>query len=287
MRRRNSTLEDSPESKSDSPERFSGVGSHPPTSRGLNRLHGPKNGPSGELARCLRLSVTHRRRRPDKCSSFSRRSSSRVTVVRRHLPARAVGTPRAFNSRAMALMETKPAFRSLRIVGPKASARTSATRLVASSLLIPPFPDVSRLRRVSVLTTVVRCHIPPPAAGIPLRFNSFASPRWETKPAAISSRMLGSKARARASAARLPDNPPCIPRLLGEVSPRTRSIGPSWPVLDARLGVKNVSRSGSARAAPGRAKLIRRPQTNEGPPRKSASPDGPLTCRYIRGQVVR
>jgi hypothetical protein len=186
---------------------------------------------------CLRLSVTHRRRRPDESSSLARRSSSRVTLLRCHLPPRAVGIPRSFNSRAMALMETKPAFLSLRIVGPKASARTSATRLLAS-------PDVSWPRRVSTRTTVVRCHLPPTAPGIPLRFNSFAIPRWETKPAAISSRIVGSKARARASAARLPPNAPCLSRLPGEVSPRTGSIGPSWPGFDTAADVKIMSRRG-------------------------------------------
>src|SRR5258708_26255365 len=75
--------------------------------------------------------------------------------------------------------------------------------------------------------------------------------------------MIETKARARESAARLLANAPCIPRLLGEVSPLIGSIGPSWPVLDARLGVKNVSRSGSARA-PSRARLIRGPPTSEG-----------------------
>ena len=168
-----------------------------------------------------------------KASSLSRRSSSRVTVVRRHLPPRAVGIPRSFSSRVMAMMETMPAFRSLRIVGRRASARRSATRLLVSSLLVLPRCDISRSRRVSIRVTAVRCHLPPPAAGIPLRFNSFASPRWETKPAAISFRMVGSKASAWVSAARLPASAPCILRLPGEVSARTRSIGPSWPVLDA------------------------------------------------------
>jgi len=77
--------------------------------------------------------------------------------------------------------------------------------------------------------------MPPTANGAryPPMFNSFASPRWETKPAAISFRMVGSKASAWVSAARLPANAPCILRLPGEVSARTRSIGPSCPVLDA------------------------------------------------------
>ena len=108
-------------------------------------------------------------------------------------------------------------------------------------------PFVIRPRRVSVLPTVLRCQIPPLAVDIPLRFNSFASARWETKPAAISFRMVGSKARARASAARLPANAPCTRPLRGEVFPLTGSIGPSWPDFDVRLGAKNVSRSRSAR----------------------------------------
>jgi hypothetical protein len=37
-----------PESKSDSLERFAGSGVPPPISRGLNRFHGQKNGPSGD-----------------------------------------------------------------------------------------------------------------------------------------------------------------------------------------------------------------------------------------------
>jgi len=139
----------------------------------------------------------------------------------------------------MAWMETKPAFRSLRIVGRRASARTSATRLLASPLLIPPRSDMSRSR--------TRKHpryggaMPPTANGAryPPMFNSFASPRWETKPAAISSRMVGSKTRAPESAARLSPNAPCIPRLLGKVSPRTRSIGPSWQGFDAGAGQSN------------------------------------------------
>jgi hypothetical protein len=97
--------------------------------------------------------------------------------------------------------------------------------------------------------------------------------------------MVEAKARARGSAAALAANPPCFPRLRDDLSPRTRSIGPSWPVVDVRLGVKNVSRSGSARAAPGR-RLNRAPPTSEGPPR-NLDPDSPLTCRYVRGQVDR
>ncbi len=147
-------------------------------------------------------------------------------MVRCHLPPRGVGIPRSFNSPAMALTETKPAFRSLRIVGPKASARMSATRLLISPLLIPSCPDVSRSRRRTILSTVLRCHLPPKAVGIPLRFNSFASPRWETKPAAMSLRMVGSKARARVSA-RLADNVSGVPLLRDEVPSLTCFIGPS------------------------------------------------------------
>jgi hypothetical protein len=181
------------------------------------------------------------------------------------LPPRAVGISLSFNSRAMALTETTPAFRSLRIVDPKASARTSATRLLVRPLL--QLPDVIKPSRVSILTTVVRCQLPPRAVGILLRFNSSASSRWETKPAAISSRMVGTKARARESAARLPANAPCRLRLLGEVSPHTGSIGPSWPDFDAPLGVNNMSRSGSAGAAPGRSSEAHRsPPTSEGRP---------------------
>jgi len=176
----------------------------------------------------LRLSVTHRRRGPDESSSLSRRSSSRVTVVRCHLPPRGAAIPRSFNSAAMALMETKPALRSLRIVGASLSARMSAARLFPNPLLIPP--PLGSPRRLSILTTVLRCHLPPAAPGIPLRFNSFASPRWETKPAAISFWMVGSKARARASALCLFAKAP----LRDAFSSPTCSMEPSWPSLDVR-----------------------------------------------------
>jgi hypothetical protein len=127
------------------------------------------------------------------------------------------------DARPMAdLMETKPALRSLRIVGPRVSARTSAARLIGSAT------------RLSILTTVVRCQLPPRAVGIPLRFNSPASSRWETKPAAMSCRMVEAKAAARESAARLLPEGLCFPRLRGAVSPWVNSIGPSWPVVDAR-----------------------------------------------------
>jgi hypothetical protein len=51
-------------------------------------------------------------------------------VVRCHMPPRGGSIRRSFNSHAMALMETKPALRSLRIVGPRVSARTSAARFM-------------------------------------------------------------------------------------------------------------------------------------------------------------
>jgi hypothetical protein len=101
-------------------------------------------------------------------------------------------------------------------------------------------------------------------------------------------RMVETKAGARRSAARLLANPPGIPRMREEVSPRTCSIGPSWQGFDARRSAKNVSKSGSSgQEQVNRARLIRAPPTSEGPPGNFAIPDGPLTCRYIRGQVNR
>ena len=95
-----------------------------------------------------------------------------------------------------------------------------------------PLPDVSSPSRVSILTTVVYCHLPPRAVGILLRFNSSASAWRETKPAALSSRRVEAKARARASAARLlTSGPPRIPRLRDAVVPRSCFIGQSWPRL--------------------------------------------------------
>jgi hypothetical protein len=91
----------------------------------------------------LKLAGGQRPRSDEKSS----RRNSRLTQVRCHLPPRAVDISRSFNSRAMTLMETKPALRSLRIVGPK--ARTSATRLLASPLLILPLPDVIRPKRAA------------------------------------------------------------------------------------------------------------------------------------------
>jgi hypothetical protein len=138
-----------------------------------------------------------------------------------HLRSRAVGISRSFNSNTMALTETKPALRSFRIVEAKALARTSEACLCHSPLLIVPF--VIRPRRASTLATVVRCHLPPRRVGISLRFNSFA---------AISSRRVEAKARAREFAARLPAKEPSIPFLRDDVCPRAIFIGPSWPDFD-------------------------------------------------------
>jgi len=167
-----------------------------------------------------------RRRRA--VSSFSRRSSSWRTLLRCHLLPLAVCISRSFNSRVMAVKETKPAFRSSRITGAKALARASAARLSARLLLALPLPSLIRPRRVSVLTTLVRCHLPPRGAGIPFRFNSSASARCDTKPFAFSSRTAGTKARARESAALLPAAPLRIPCLRDEVFP-CDFIGQSWP----------------------------------------------------------
>jgi hypothetical protein len=66
-----------------------------------------------------------------------------------------------------------------------------------------------------ILQTVVPCQLPPRAVGTPLRFNSSASVRRDTKPAAISFRMVEAKARARESAARLFVEGTYTPRLWG------------------------------------------------------------------------
>jgi hypothetical protein len=157
-------------------------------------------------------------------------------VVGGHLLPRDVGISRAFNSRAMALADSTPAFRSFRIVEASALARRSAARVCALPILILPF--VIRPTRASTLATVVRCHFPPRVVGTLLRFNSFASARWEMKPVAISVRMVGSKASAWAAG-----------RLFAEallrdaISSPTRSIEPSWPGFATATDVKSVSRS--------------------------------------------
>ena len=162
-------------------------------------------------------------------SSLSKRSSSRLTLAGCHLPPSAVGISRLFNACAMALNETRSFAWSARIVEASDLARASAPCLLACPLLIlPPLPDVSSPKRLSTLTTVVYCHLPPRAVGIPLRFNSSARARREMKPAALSSRRVEAKARARASAARLPANAPRARRLRDDVSPRDFFIGQSW-----------------------------------------------------------
>jgi hypothetical protein len=121
----------------------------------------------------------------------------------------------------------KAPFRSLRIVGPTASARTSATRL-----LVRPMLRLAMPRRVSILAMVVRCQLAPKTVGIPLRFNSSAISRWATKPSALSVRMVEAKASARESAARLFVEAPCTLRPRDDVTPLNCSIGQSWPAPD-------------------------------------------------------
>jgi hypothetical protein len=164
-------------------------------------------------------------------SNLSRRFSSRLTPKGCHFLPRAVGIPRSFNSRAMALAETKPALRSFRIVGSKSLARTSEACLCHSPLLILPF--VTTPRRLSTLATVVRCHLPPSLVGTSLRFNSFASAVWDTNPAAKSSRRVEAKIRARSSAARFPATVPrfACPRRDETFTPCF--IGTSWLAFHA------------------------------------------------------
>jgi hypothetical protein len=166
-------------------------------------------------------------------SGLSRRRNSRLTVDLSHLPSRAVGISRSFNSRAMALLETMPALRSFRIVGAKPLARTSAARLCDSPLLILPF--VTKPRRARTLATVVGCHLPPSLVGVSLRFNSFASAGWDTNPAAISSLRVEAKARARESAARLTAKGPNIPFFRDDVCPRAVFIGHHGRAVPRRL----------------------------------------------------
>jgi hypothetical protein len=146
-----------------------------------------------------------------------------------HLLPCAVGIPRRFNSRAIAALETKPALRSLRIVAARAVARASAARLCANLIFALPLPTVIRPKRISVLLTELRCQRPPRPPDSPFRFNLVARPRSETKPAAMSFRMVGSKARARASAALLLAAPPRILRLRDEVFPPGCFIRTPWP----------------------------------------------------------
>ena len=132
--------------------------------------------------------------------SLSRRRSSRLTLPERHFPPRGANTCRSFNSRMMAVTESKPAFRSVRIVEARALARASALRFCPRLLLVLPLPSVTRPRRVSILITAVRCHFPPRGDGIPHSFNSLAMALPVTTPAFRSLRIVGPTASARASA---------------------------------------------------------------------------------------
>lgn len=77
--------------------------------------------------------------------------------------------------------------------------------------------------------------------GVSLRFNLFASAGWDTNPAAISSRRVEAKARARASAARLmASGPPRMPPLRDAVLPNTCFIAQSWPHLYAQCSNLNI-----------------------------------------------
>ena len=160
-----------------------------------------------------------------------------------HLPPCAAGICRSFNSRAIALKEIRPFAWSARIVEASAFARVSAAFLCACPLLTLPL--VIRPRRVSILPTEVRCQLPPRAVGTPLRFNSPASARRETKPAAMSFRMVEAKAWARDPAACLSANAPCPPRLRKEV-PAVIScfIGTSWSDLDGSARQRRATRLG-------------------------------------------
>jgi hypothetical protein len=80
--------------------------------------------------------------------------------------------------------------------------------------------------------------LPARVVGILLRFNSFASARWEMKPAAISVRMVGSKASAWAAGRLF-----AAALLRDAISSPTRSIGSAWPGCATATDVKFVSRS--------------------------------------------
>jgi hypothetical protein len=81
------------------------------------------------------------------------------------------------------------------IVAPLGSTRGGRRWCVVAEVedvvAVPAWAAAGSPRRLSILTTVVRCQLPPRAVAIPLRFNSFASSCWETRPAAISVRMVG------------------------------------------------------------------------------------------------
>jgi hypothetical protein len=124
----------------------------------------------------------------------------------------------------MVLDETRPFAWSARIVEARAFARTSAACLFASTLL----PDVIRPKRVSILSTVVPCQLPPRAVGTPLRFNSSASVRRDTKPAAVSFRMV--EAMQWVSLKGIDEAPATI----------ARAVELGWVVLLPRAGSKRL-----------------------------------------------
>jgi hypothetical protein len=118
-------------------------------------------------------------------------------------------------------------------------SRISGTLAFLALLILPPLPDIRSPSRVSILNTVVYCHLPPRAVGIFRRFNSSASACRDTKPAARSLRRVEAKARARASAARLMTSGPArIPRRLrDEAFPHGCFIRTPWPDGDVLLAV--------------------------------------------------
>ena len=162
----------------------------------------------------------------DRRSSLFRRRRSRSTLLGCHLLPRGPSTPRLFNSAPMALTETKPAFRKLQIAAARALARASAGPLFASLLLVLPLPSVTRPKRVSSFTTMMRCHWPPRGAGIPFRFNAAAVPLEARRPQLPN---LGSKAMARSFAVCLVASLPRIGRRPRAETFSRRFVGPSWP----------------------------------------------------------
>ena len=205
-----------PACKATRPPRIAGSAIYPAVQNGPSEGVGCLTGPSALLKRC----------------------SSRLTVAGCHLPPHADGICRAFNSRAMALNETCPFAWSSRIVEARALACASAACLFASPLLILPLVIKSK---PSIRPREVRCQLPPPPVGIPLRFNSSASARWETKPAAISFRMVGARAAARSSAARLFFKAARIARLRDDVFPLYLRHAPSWPDLTCSARQRRVT----------------------------------------------
>lgn len=103
--------------------------------------------------------------------SLSRRYSSRLTLVRCHLPPRAVGISlvQFANDGLDGDNARFPKFTNCR---PKGLSPYVRAPLACPSLF--QLLDVIKPSRVSILTTVMRCQLPPRAVGILLRFNSSA-----------------------------------------------------------------------------------------------------------------